>query len=74
MVRIDDPDDALLEAVMIKMFADRQLTVAPEVVAYALRHIDRSFAAMRALVAKADAAALAGQRAVTVPLVKSLLG
>jgi chromosomal replication initiation ATPase DnaA len=73
VARIDDPDDALLEAVMIKLFADRQLTVAPDVIAYALRHIDRSFAAVRALVAKADAAALAGRRAVTVPLIKSLL-
>ena len=35
--------------------------------------MDRSFAAMRALVARADAAALAEKRPVTVPLVKSLL-
>ncbi|TAL02962.1 MAG: DNA replication protein [Rhodospirillaceae bacterium] len=74
VVRIAAPDDVLLEAVLIKLFADRQLTVAPDVVAYALRHMDRSFAALRAIVARADAESLAGQRAVTVPLIKSLLG
>lgn len=72
-VRIAAPDDAMIEAVLVKLFADRQLTVAPEVIAYAVRHMDRSFAAMRALVARADAAALAEKRPVTVPLVKSLL-
>ncbi len=72
-VRIAPPDDAMIEAVLVKLFADRQLTVAPEVSAYAVRQMDRSFAAMRALVARADAAALAEKRPVTVPLLKSLL-
>jgi chromosomal replication initiation ATPase DnaA len=74
LVRIAAPDDALLEAVLIKLFADRQLAVAPDVIAYMVRHMDRSFAAMRAIVARADAESLAGRRAVTVPLIKSLLG
>jgi chromosomal replication initiation ATPase DnaA len=74
VVRIATPDDALLEAVLVKLFADRQITVAPDVIAYALRHMDRSFAAVRALVAKADAESLAGQRAVTIPLIRKLLG
>jgi chromosomal replication initiation ATPase DnaA len=74
VVRIAAPDDALLEAVLVKLFADRQVAVAPDVIAYALRHMDRSFAAVRALVAKADAESLAGQRAVTVPLLRNLLG
>ncbi|MHB1205577.1 MAG: HdaA/DnaA family protein [Rhodospirillaceae bacterium] len=72
-VRIASPDDAMIEAVLVKLFADRQLAVAPEVIAYLVRHMDRSFAAMRSLVARADALALAEKRPVTVPLVKSLL-
>ena len=39
------PDDALLGAVLVKHFADRQLRVAPEVIAYLLTHMERSFAA-----------------------------
>lgn len=72
-VRIAAPDDAMVEAVLVKLFADRQVTVGPEVIAYLVRHMDRSFAAMRSLVARADAQALAEKRPVTVPLVKSLL-
>lgn len=72
-VRISAPDDAMVEAVLVKLFADRQVTVAPEVIAYLVRHMDRSFAAMRTLVAKADGLALAEKRPVTVPLVKSIL-
>ena len=73
VVRIASPDDAMLEAVLVKLFADRQIDVAPDVIAYLLRHMDRTFEAMRALVARADAESLAHQRGVTVPLVKSLL-
>ncbi len=72
-VRIAAPDDAMVEAVLVKLFADRQVTVAPEVIAYLVRHMDRSFAAMRSLVARADGLALAEKRPVTVPLVKSIL-
>jgi DnaA regulatory inactivator Hda len=73
-VRIAAPDDAMMEAVLVKLFADRQVTVAPDVIAYLLRHMDRTFAAARQIVAKADAAALAGKRAVTIPLIKDVLG
>lgn len=73
VVRIAAPDDAMLEAVLVKMFADRQLAVAPDVIAYLLRHMDRSVAALRDLVARADAASLADRRPVTVPLVRELL-
>jgi len=73
-VRIASPDDAMMEAVIVKLFTDRQLTVGPDVVSYLLRHMDRSFDAARDVVAKADAAALAGKRAVTVPLLKEIVG
>ena len=72
-MRIAAPDDAMIEAVLVKLFADRQLVVGPEVISYLLRHLDRSFAALRNLVARADALALAEKRAITVPLVKGLI-
>jgi chromosomal replication initiation ATPase DnaA len=74
VVRIAAPDDAMREAVLVKLFADRQLDIAPDVIAYLLPRMDRSFEAMRRLVARADSESLAHGRAVTVPLVKELLG
>ena len=70
---IGPPDDALIAAVLVKQFADRQLHVDEGVVAYAVARMERSFAAARRLVAAVDAAALARRRNVTVPLVREVL-
>ena len=59
------PDDALLRAVMVKLFADRQLAVEENLVAYLGSHIERSFAAARRAVLALDAEALRRQRPVT---------
>lgn len=56
--RIDPPDDALLKAVLVKLFVDRQLAVDTRVVdALALR-IDRSLAMAGAVVEALDREAL----------------
>ena len=72
-VRIEAPDDAMIEAVLVKLFADRQLSVSPHVVSYMIRRMDRSFAAARRIVDLADTESLAGQRPITVPLIKGVL-
>ena len=72
-VGIGPPDDALLGAVLVKHFADRQLRVSPEVVSYLLRHMERSFAAAADVTAGLDLASLRGGRAITVPLARKLL-
>jgi chromosomal replication initiation ATPase DnaA len=68
------PDEALLGALLIKLFADRQLAVGEEVIAYLELHLERSFEAALRAVAALDAAALAQRRPVTVPLARSVLG
>ncbi len=73
VAEIGSPDDHLLEALLVKLFADRQLRVGPDVVGYVLPRIDRSFAAVHALVETLDKAALEAGRAVTIPLVRGLL-
>lgn len=65
LIRLDPPDDALLRAVMVKQFADRQITVAPQVIDYLIPRMTRSLAAAREIVAALDARALAEGRAVT---------
>lgn len=64
-VTLDQPDDQLLTAVVAKMFADRQLMPSPETIAYMVSHMDRSFDAAGALVARIDRAALEQKRPVT---------
>jgi chromosomal replication initiation ATPase DnaA len=73
VVEIGAPDDALLGAVLIKHFADRQLRVEPDVIAYLLKRIDRSFAAAAKIAAHLDGAALSNGGPVTIPLARRVL-
>jgi chromosomal replication initiation ATPase DnaA len=52
------PDDAMLRGVIVKIAADRQLSLDESVVGYLSTHIERSFAAARAAVIALDREAL----------------
>jgi DnaA regulatory inactivator Hda len=69
---IDAPDDALLAAVLVKLFRDRQVQIGGDVIDYLIRRIDRSLAAARAIVEAADRQALAQKRPVSVKLLSEL--
>jgi chromosomal replication initiation ATPase DnaA len=68
-----EPDDALLEAVLAKLFADRQVAVDPQVLRYAASRMERSYAAAADLVAAADRAALAAKAPVNRAIVARIL-
>lgn len=72
-VSIGMPDDALLAAVLVKHFADRQLRVAPAVIGYLASRSERSFAAAADLAERLDRMALSAGRPVTLPLARRLL-
>src|SRR5260221_201294 len=71
-VGIAAPDDALLGAVLIKHFADRQMRVAPEVIQYLVRRMERSFAGAALLAERLDRLALSRGGPATVPLARKL--
>lgn len=70
---IAPPDDALLPVLLLKLFADRQLSVRPGLVGWLLRRMERSHAAARDIVAALDAAALARGCAVDIALARLVL-
>ena len=72
-VALSAPDDALLRAVLVKLFADRQLGVDESLVSYLVTRIERSFAAARAAVETLDREALRLQRPVTRALAAELI-
>ncbi|MGH6937517.1 HdaA/DnaA family protein [Hypericibacter sp.] len=72
-VAIGAPDEGLLDAILAKLFTDRQLSVSPELRHYILMRIERSFAAAGAMVAALDRATLAAGRGVTPGLARSVL-
>lgn len=70
---IEPPDDALLKALLVKHFADRQLAVEPHVIEQLAMRTDRSFAAVADIVAAIDERALADKRPVTRVLAREVL-
>ncbi len=66
--RIDEPDDALFAALVVKLFSDRQLAVTPDVVQYIVQRLERSFAEARRFVMRLDNSALAKKRKITISL------
>lgn len=61
-IAIGPPDDALLTAVLMKHFADRQIAPDPTLPAYLASRIERSFAALAEAVAALDRLSLELQR------------
>ncbi len=72
-VEIREPDDELLQALIVKLFNDRQIIISQEVLNYILANTQRSYAFVRRLVAETDNISLALKRAVTIPIVKEAL-
>ncbi|MGE0652502.1 MAG: DnaA/Hda family protein [Alphaproteobacteria bacterium] len=73
VAEIGPPDDELMAALVVKLFADRQLQVGMDVVLFMVARMERSFEAASALVAAIDARALESRREVTVPLVREVM-
>ncbi|MAG95381.1 MAG: DnaA/Hda family protein [Alphaproteobacteria bacterium] len=72
-VAVLPPDDALLAALLVKLFADRQLRVAVDLVHYLVGRLERSPDAARRAVVALDEGALAKGREITVPLAREVL-
>lgn len=72
-VELGLPDDRLVEALLAKLFADRQITVDPAVVGYLARRMERSFGAAVRLVEALDREALTAKSPITRPLAAQVL-
>jgi chromosomal replication initiation ATPase DnaA len=73
VLTLDLPDDPLLRAVLVKLFADRQLQVEENLVSYLVPRLERSFAAAREAVEQLDAEALRLKRPVSRALASEVL-
>lgn len=73
-ISIAPPDEALLKAVLVKHFVDRQLVVEPHVIGYIALHMERSMEAAATIVAEIDRTAMASHRKVTRALAAQIVG
>jgi len=73
LVTLEEPDDQLFRALIVKYCADRQMAVDEAVISYLASRIERSYAAARQAVSLLDSEALRQGRPVTRALAAELL-
>lgn len=67
------PDDALLRAVLLKQFADRQVIVSSALIDWLIPRIERSFSSVKFTVERLDSASLSESRPLTRALAARVL-
>jgi chromosomal replication initiation ATPase DnaA len=73
VVELQEPDDALLSSIIMKLFADRQLEIAPQIIDYLVNRMERSMEAANQLVNWMDNEALARRRKINRTLASEAL-
>ena len=72
-VRIEDPDDALIGDLIVKLLADRGVAAPPELSEYLIPRIERSYVAVQRVVDSLDRVMLLQHRRMTVPMARRAL-
>lgn len=73
LVPIGEPDEDLLRAVLLKLFADRQLMASPAAVTHLARHMERSMRMALKVVEEIDKRVWQAKQAVSRDLVREVL-
>ena len=73
LARIEPIDDELLSAILVKIFADRQMFFPDKLLSYVLPRIDRSYTALHTFVEELDYRAMSENRPVGKELVRDIL-
>jgi chromosomal replication initiation ATPase DnaA len=73
VITLSPPDDELLQGVLLKHFADRQLVVQPVAMTYILQRIPRELDAVAKLAAELDRRALEERKALSRPFVAKVI-
>ena len=73
VVKISEPDDLLLQALLVKQFSDRQVQIEVPGIRYLVERMERSFCMVRRLVDALDAMAFSERRKITTVLASKAL-
>lgn len=72
-IKIGDPSLKLIEAILYKNFADRQISVSPEVVKFILFRIERSYFAAHEVIERIDRESLSQRSKINMAFAKEVL-
>jgi len=71
--KIDDPDDDLIYALIIKNLSDRQISIDKKLVDYIIKRIDRSYGKISNFIYKIDEISLKEKKPIDFKIIKTAL-
>ena len=71
--KIENPDDELMFAILLKNFSDRQISVDKKLINFIIKHIDRSYGKIYEFVYKLDEISLKKKKSIDFKIIKEAL-
>ena len=71
--KIDNPDDDLLFAIILKSFSDRQIQVDKKIIDFIVKRIDRSYSKIIDFIYKVDELSLKKKKAIDFKIIREIL-
>ena len=71
--KIDNPDDELMFAIILKSFSDRQIQIDKKLIDFIIKRIDRSYGKIADFIYKVDELSLKKKKAININIIKEIL-
>ena len=71
--KIENPDDELIFALILKSFSDRQISVEKKLIEYVIKRIDRSYGKISEFIYKVDELSLKKKKAIDLKTIKEIV-
>ena len=71
--KIDQPDDDLMFAIILKSFSDRQIQIDKKLIDFIIKRIDRSYGKIADFIYKVDELSLKKKKAIDLKIIKEIL-
>ena len=74
ITKIDNPDDDLMFALILKNLSDRQITIDKKLIDYIIKRVDRSYSKISDFIYKIDQLSLKKKKSIDFKIIKEALG
>ena len=71
--KIENPDDDLMFAIIVKSFSDKQITVDKKLINFIIKRIDRSYGKISDFIYKIDELSLKKKKPINIKTIKEIL-
>ncbi len=71
--KIDNPDDQLMYAIILKNFSDRQIQIDKKIIEFIIKRIDRSYGKIADFIYKVDELSLKKKKAINIKIINEIL-